>query len=233
MLTHHNWDIIRYKVTILKGENLTMDYQNATAIDKNNLDEEAIQIPGWYGNVVEKEAIAADRWDAIKDKMSVLKADLNLVIRGWDIVKINLFFNLELTKLTETVYSNLIYIHPEIITLYNEIAEARHETLLYRAATRSFDKKADMLKELAKLFAQGYFMKIEGKAYQMPKVDLLVEKLKEQTIKRIQKEDAGKVPAPTLARTALESKIDAAKKGVGAAEPKTKKTPKSTNRVRS
>jgi hypothetical protein len=212
-----------------------MDYQNATQVDKNNLDEETIQIPGWYGNVVEKEARASDRWDALKDQLSVLKADIGLVIRGWDIVKINLFFNLQLTKLTETAYTNLVYIHPEIIDLYNKIAQARHETLLYRAATRSFTKKADMLKELAKLYSQGYFMKIEGKAYEMPKVDLLVEKLKEQTVKRIQREDAGKVPAPTLARTALDSKLETAKKTAGAtkATKKTPKTPKQTKRVRS
>jgi hypothetical protein len=211
---------------------MAMNYQNATQVDKNNLDEEAIQIPGWYGNVVEKEAIASDRWDALKDKLSVLKADIQLTIRGWDLMKVNLFFDLQLVKLTEEVYKNLVYIHPEILALYNEIAEARHKALLYRAATKAFDKKADMLKELAKLYSQGYFMKIEGQAYHVPKVDLLVEKLKEQTIKRIQREDAGKVPAPTQARTALESKIEAAKKGASGATPKTPKTPKSTKRVR-
>jgi len=209
-----------------------MDYQGAVNVDRNNLDEEAIRIPGWYGNVVEKEAESADEWDALKDKMSVVKADIGLILRGWSINKINQFFNLELTKLTEGVYTNLIYIHPEVLDLYNRIAEARHKTLLYRAATKSFEKKGDMLKELAKLFAQGYYLKIEGSAYKEAKVNLIVEGLKAKTVERIKREDAGKASPPDLARQTLQSKFDAASAGAKAPKvtatqkPKTPKTPK-------
>lgn len=210
-----------------------MDYQKAVQIDRNNLEEEAIRIPGWFGSVVEKEAEAADEWDAIKDKLTVVKADLNLILRGWSINKINQFFNLQLTKLTEAVYTNLIYIHPEVIDLYNKMAEARHRTLLYRAATRAFEKKGEMLKEIAKLYAQGYFMKVEGKEYKEAKIDLIVEALKKKTVERIQMEDIGKVPAPEKARSALDSKLTAAKSGADTAKtPKTPKTPKTVKRIK-
>lgn len=214
-----------------------MQYQEAVKVDRNNLDEEAIRIPGWYGNVVEKEAEAADEWDALKDQMAVVKADLSLILRGWSINKVNQFFNLELDKFTEAVYTNLVYIHPEILALYNKIAEVRHRTLLYRAATKSFEKKGDMLKEVAKLYSQGYFLKVEGKQYKEAKVDLIVEALKVKTIERLKREDVGKVSSPDKARELLKSKMIAAAAGASTPEviatktSKIPKTPKTTKRV--
>ena len=143
-----------------------------------------------------------------------------------------MFFGLELTKLTEDVYKNLIYIHPDIISIYNQIAEARHEALMYKSAVKSFEKKGEMLKELAKMYAQGYFMKVEGKEYKEPKIDLLIDKLKIQTITRIEREDAGKTPEPDKARKILESKLQAAKAATSKTpKPKTPK-PKTPKRVR-
>ena len=170
-----------------------MNVFEAAAIDQNNLDSEAIEVCAWFGALSDKESETSARLESLKDQLNVVKADLGLIVRGWTVAQINLTFGLNINKLTEDVYKNLVFIHPEVIKLSNEIDEARRDSLIYKAAVRSIEKKADMLKELAKLYSQGYFMKIEGKEYKSQKMDLVIEKIKEQTIRRIEYEAAASI----------------------------------------
>lgn len=206
-----------------------MDYQSAMGIDRNNLDEETIQLPGWFGYVVEQEAQAAEELAALTDKMKVLQAEIDLMIRSWDIPRINLTFGLSITNLTEATYKNLCLIHPKVIELQNRIIEARHRKSLYFAATRSMEKKGEMLKELSKLYAQGYYMRIEGQEYKMPKIDLMIKQLQAQLIERENKENLSRLPSDD-AQAKLQAKIDQQNNSAKESISKVKKTPKTTSK---
>jgi hypothetical protein len=163
-----------------------------TNIDKNNLDEEAIYTPGAFDVFSIKESEASEQWDALKDKMKVLQADVALEIRGWSIDQINSFFQLEIMKVTEEVYKQLVFIHPAVIQLYNEIGEARYNTKMYATARKSLEEKAAGLDRLVKLHGQGYFMKVEGRPYKKMEVESILSRVKKTIIQRLKAEKAQK-----------------------------------------
>lgn len=174
-------------------------------IDKNNLDEEAITIPSIFDAFAIKEAEASERWDALKDKLKVVQADVSLKIRGMSIEQINFDFNLQLIKLTEEVFKQLVYIHPEVIEVYNKIAEARYETRMYSAAKQSIQEKAARLDNLTKLHGQGYFMKIEGRPYRKIGFDTILDKSKLSTISRLNSNMEQKITKSTKTPKNLKS----------------------------
>lgn len=176
-----------------------MEYD--AGIDKNNLDEEAIHLSADFDAFSTKEAEWSAQWDDAKDQMKVLQADVALEIRSWTIEKINSFFRYELTKLTEEVYKQLVFSHPKVIELYNDIANIRTNVLLYQAARKSIEQKAARMDMLAKLHGQGYFMKVEGRAYKRIPADNTLELAKKTIIKRLRDEENAKQP-PALTGSA-------------------------------
>lgn len=208
-----------------------MDYD--PNIDKDNLDEESIYVPGTFDVFSRKEAEASQHWDSLKDKMKVLQADVELDIRGWELERINSFFQKDLQKLTESVYKSLVLIHPEVISLYQEIEEARYETRMYEAARKSIERKAEGLDRLAKLHGQGYFMKVEGRAYKKQGVDATLERVKKTIMRRMsasapslptENTKGGSPPAPEAKATAKPKPV-AKKKAKPKAKPVAKRVP--------
>src|SRR4030042_5591378 len=108
--------------------------QYSVDIDLNNLDEESIRYPALFDLFQREEAKWSAKWDDLKDKLSVLKADVNLLVRGWDVKEMNSFFGIKIDKATEDVYKQLSLIHPEVISLMNEIIDARYHLKIYEAA---------------------------------------------------------------------------------------------------
>jgi hypothetical protein len=184
--------------------------QYDVSVDKYNLDEESLHIPAAFDMFQTKESEASEQWDTLKDKMRVVQADVSLEIRGWPLEKINSFYGKELTKLTEEVYKQLVFIHPEVISLYNEIAIARNNTLIFQAARKAIEKKAEALDRLSKLHGQGYFMKIEGRPYKKFSYDAVLDQAKRTIIKRLENEKSLAPPKLTGKTT---------KKTLKAAEP--------------
>jgi hypothetical protein len=170
-------------------------------IDKHNLDNEAVAVPALFDMFSSKEAEASELWDALKDKMKVLQADVSLKIRGMKLEDINSMFNLELPKVTEEVFKQLVFIHPEVIKLYNEIAEARYQAKMYASARKSIEEKAARLDNLAKLHGQGYFMKIEGRPFKKVAADTILEKAKSATIERLAKKERSITETPHVKKT--------------------------------
>jgi hypothetical protein len=168
------------------------------SIDKDNLDEESVYVPATFDVFSRKEAEASQYWDSLKDKMKVLQADIELEIRGWPIEKINSFFQKGIPKLTESVYKSLVLIHPEVIELYQEIEQARYDVKMYEAARKSIERKAEGLDRLAKLHGQGYFMKVEGRAYVKKGIDATLERVKKTIMRRA---TAPTPPSPTGTET--------------------------------
>jgi hypothetical protein len=166
-----------------------MKYDSALEIDKNNLDEEAIQAPQLFDEFSRRLGEAKPRVDNLKDALKVVMADVNLDIRGWPLERINKFFKLQLPKVTEDVYKNLVFIHPKVIQLHEEIAQARRDAGIYEGAKDSMDKKTFMLCLLKDLHGQGYFAKIEGgPAFRKISIDLAIEEMKSMIAARIDRE---------------------------------------------
>jgi len=175
-----------------------VDYKSALEVDKNNLDEEAVQSPSLFDEFARREAPAKTKYETLKDLQKVVMADVSLEIRGWKTEEINKFFKLELTKVTEDVYKQLVLIHPKVVKLYEEIAEARNEYNIYSAGRESMDKKIFMLSTLKDLHGQGYFAKIEGgSAFRKITMDMKVEDLKEFITERIKREGGVKFTSKT------------------------------------
>lgn len=168
-----------------------MDYQSALEIDKNNLDEEAIRAPQLFDEFSRRLGEAKPKVDTLRDILKVVMADVNLEIRGWTLERINQFFRLELPKVTEDVYKNLVFIHPKVIGLYEEIAKARRDAGVYEGAKDSMDKKIFMLNLLKDLHGQGFFAKIEGgPAFRKISIDLAIEEMTSMIADRIAREGA-------------------------------------------
>lgn len=165
-------------------------------VDINNLDEESVYLPAAFDAFQSKESEVSAEWDALKDQMKVLQADVSLEIRGWEIERINSFFQLNLNKLTEEVYKQLVFIHPAVIDLYRRIEEIRRDVLIYQAARKSIERKAESLDRLARLHGQGYFMKVEARPYKKMALDPIIEKLKSTIIRRLKEEENIKPKSP-------------------------------------
>lgn len=159
-----------------------MEYD--AGIDKDNLDEESVYVPAMFDVMAIKEAEAVQKLNALLDKMKILQADIDLDIRGWEIEKINAYFKKDIGKVTETVYRDLLLIHPEVMDLYQEIEQARYESKIYEAARKSIEKKADSLDRLSRLHGQGYFMKIEGREYKKMGVNSVLERVTRVLMRR-------------------------------------------------
>lgn len=182
-------------------------------IDKNNLDEEAIYIPAAFDAFQMKEAEAQEDLELLRDRLKVLQADISLEIRGWTIEKINSFFGYNLTSLKEEVYKQLVFVHPKVIDLYNQIANTRRDLFIYQAARKSIEKKSSNMELLGRLHGQGYFIRVEGRSYKKLALDTMIDKLKRQTIQRLKEEE-------------IQKKAPKAYSGEAGAVVKTLKTPK-------
>jgi hypothetical protein len=167
------------------------------SIDKNNLDEESIHLPALFDMFSTKESEASEELDLQRDRLKVIEADVALDIRGWPIQEINIFFDLDLPKLTEEVYKQLVQIHPDTIRVKNKIAEARYELKIYSAARKSIEAKAAALDRLAKLHGQGYFMKVEGRPYKTFSADAVLKRVKRAVLDR-RADDGAIPPAPKI-----------------------------------
>jgi hypothetical protein len=215
-----------------------MEYSSALEIDRNNLDEEAIQAPQLFDEFSRRLGEAKPKVDNLKDALKIVMAGVNLEIRGWPLDRINQFFNLQLVKVSEDVYKNLVFIHPKVIQLHEEIAKARHAAGVYEGAKDSMDKKTFMLSLLKDLHGQGYYAKIEGgSAFRKISIDLAIEEMTSMIANRIDREglpfqepsegEEQTMPTPDEVRAKLSEAI-ATRQNQGVSSPsKTSKTPKS------
>ena len=173
-----------------------IDYKEARNIDKNHLDEECVTLPTYYDEFHEKEKLAWEVKDHLEEQIPIVKAKVNLELRGWDLDRINEFFNLQLTRITEDVYKQLTRIHPAVIKAFEALAVARAEATTYATARKAIEMKHAALEMLAKLHGQGYFTKIEGKEFKRARINASLGQVREVIQKRIaslQPDGAGEI----------------------------------------
>jgi hypothetical protein len=134
-------------------------------IDKDNLDEECIRLPSEYEEWSTIEEKASSAYDVLVTKRAVTKAAASLELRGKPLKYINKIFNLNLDKLTEQAYKDLVYMHQDVVEITqqrDEVAEMLH---IAKAKRQAIEKKKAMLDYLTTLHGQGYFMKTGTKAF--------------------------------------------------------------------
>jgi hypothetical protein len=160
-------------------------YSKEVSIDKNNLDEECVRLPSLYEHWADEEEVWRFNYETLVTKRRVVKAEVGLQIRGMKLSEINRKFNLNLIKLTEQVYQDLIYIHPRVVVVTRERDEAYNMYAVAKAARQSFDKKKAMLEYLTYLHGQGYFMRAKSAPWREYKN----RKLRKQLAETIEKKE--------------------------------------------
>lgn len=211
-----------------------MDYKSALEIDQNNLDEEAAIAPQLFDEFASRLGPAKSKYETLRDALKIVMAGVNLEMRGWPLDRINNFFGLQLSKVSEDVYKNLVYIHPRVIQLNEDISRARHEMSIYEQGRDSMDKKIFMLNNLKDLHGQGYFAKIEGKkAFRKINIDLAIDKLSTTIADRISREGLPytensneTIPQETIDEARAKLSEEISKRQNQSIKTKTPKTPK-------
>ena len=127
-----------------------MDYEKDMEIIPDALDVECTDQPSL---VMKYARIAADAdmvADLAKDKLDLVKAELDNTIR----TKPEKF---GLEKLTEAVVQNTILTQDKYKEAMANYLEAKHEARIVSGATRAVDHRKSMLESLVKLHGQQYF----------------------------------------------------------------------------
>jgi len=162
------------------------------SIDKNNLDEECVELPADYDEWSSIEERALAMLNALITKRAVVKANVGLYHRGLTLEKINKIYKLKLEKVTEQAHKDLVYLHTDVIEITkqrDEMAEMYH---VAKAKRQSLDKKKAMLDYLTSLHGQGYFVKA-SKSYKKKETNKIKEGIKNKINER--KKPTGRVKA--------------------------------------
>ena len=109
-------------------------------IDKNNLDEECVELPADYDEWSSIEERALAMLNALITKRAVVKAKSSLYHRGLTLERINKKYRLNLEKVTEQAHKDLVYLHIDVIEVTqqrDEMAEMYH---ISKAKRQSIEK---------------------------------------------------------------------------------------------
>lgn len=127
-----------------------MDYENEIFIDANSLDVEWLVQPELMLKYGKNEADCERTMDLTKEKLDLVKADLDKNIRESP-------DSFGITKITETVVSNTILMQDEYKEMYQAYLDAKYEHNVAKAAVRAFVQRKEALENLVKLHGQQYF----------------------------------------------------------------------------
>jgi len=126
------------------------NYEQDLAIDPHSLDEEWLRQPGLYMKY-SKEAANAERVrDLAKEKVGVVKAELDRAIR-----KEPIKYGLE--KITDTPVAGAVLLQSEYKEAANALIEADFKLNILKSAVRAFDHKREALENAVKMWLGGYF----------------------------------------------------------------------------
>ena len=137
-----------------------MSFQEDIQIDVNALDYEWEVHSSKYLKVSEEFADAIYRKDAIKFKLEVAEASVDMDIRknfrshGFDV------------KPTEVAIKNTVAISPDVQRLAKELVRCTHAVNMMQAAKGAFEHKKKALEKLTDLYLSGYWAepRIQGEA---------------------------------------------------------------------
>jgi hypothetical protein len=125
------------------------DYDRDISINKHELDREWVQQANLMWKYAKAEADAEFAMDKAKERLDLVKADLDKKMRG-------LLASAD-KKPTEAVIASAIIQHEDCRTASSEYLEAKHVYNIFRAAVKAISQRKDSLENLVWLFGKEYF----------------------------------------------------------------------------
>lgn len=130
---------------------MELDYERDLHIDESALDVEWLNQPMLIMKYSRELAAAEREVSRIKEKQSVIKAELDRDIRlSPEKFKID-------SKLTEAVVMNTILLTEKHKKVTEELIEAQYESRMLKGAVEACQQRKDALQDLVKLHGQRYF----------------------------------------------------------------------------
>jgi len=126
------------------------NYEEDMRIDDQMLDVEWLEQPEKMFKYCKLAAEARRDLDAAKEKVDIVKADLDKQIRSTPAV-----FGIE--KITETAIQNVILTRTEYIKANNSFMQLKYEVDMASSAVRAMEQRKEALENLVRLHGQSYF----------------------------------------------------------------------------
>jgi hypothetical protein len=151
-------------------EEINRDFKTEIFINKNELDEELVKQPQLYCYWAEQEAAALYERDKNKEKLDLVKAELDGEIR-----KNPNKYGIE--KITESAISNAIIQNSKYKEANDFYLQSVQDARILGVAKISFDMRNNSLKGLVSLFVSGYWAS-------NPKESSMAKDLKEEAVRK-------------------------------------------------
>ncbi len=127
-----------------------MDYEKDINIDSEALDLEWINQPSLMYKYSEHAAITKHEMDRTKERMEIVKADLDSQIR-------NNPKDFGLPKVTESAIQGAVTLQPKYKKAVEQYHEVKYEYGVAMAAVNAIDQRKSALENLVKLLCASYF----------------------------------------------------------------------------
>lgn len=127
------------------------EFEKDLGIDPYALDEEWLKQPGLYMKYSSMAADIQKRRDQSKERLEVIKAELDKKIRLSPATYVTV------EKITESVVASTILVQPEYRIATDELIEANYELNMLQSAVRALDHKRSALENEVKLWLGSYF----------------------------------------------------------------------------
>jgi hypothetical protein len=127
-----------------------LNYEADIRIDEDMLDAEWLEQAALFMKYANNYADAQRDFDDVKQKLDILKAELDIEIR-----KNPKDYDIE--KVTEGSIQSAILITPSYQAMYDALLEAKYENDMAKNAVQAFNMRKDALENLVKLHGQSYF----------------------------------------------------------------------------
>ena len=125
-------------------------YEKDIEIIPDELDVAWIEQPTLMFRYASKVAEASKVWDNAKERLSIVRADLDKQIRDFP-------EKYGIEKITETVVSNTILKQSEYQQANQDVIDTQYDFNIARAAVTALENKKVALENLVKLYGQQYF----------------------------------------------------------------------------
>ena len=125
------------------------NYRQRVALDRNSLDIAAEEQPALYLEIAEQRAYANSRYDAARDDLLRTDAKLGREVRAE--------MEASGTKPTEGKIADVVLGKQEHLDAADKAAKAKQEADEWSALVSAFEHRKSMIRELATLYASGYY----------------------------------------------------------------------------
>ena len=125
-------------------------YEEDLQIDENALDLEWLTQPRLMLQYIDEQASARRQVDREKEKLAVVRAELDKKIRSNP-------ESFELEKITESLISSTIIVQKKYKKAMKVVIDAQYEYQMAQGAVQSVEQRKSALENLVKLFGMGYF----------------------------------------------------------------------------